>query len=752
MERSAMKTMIATIIALFVAAAAGTPVAGHDGPPPRQPSKAPRAVPGEILVKFRDNVSDAAMAEAHKALGAQEVRRFTSVRGLALVKLREEKSENQALASYRSQPGVEYATPNHLRKLKTTPNDPYFVSGKLWGLQNQANPGVDIHAPDAWNLTTGSQNVVVMVIDSGIDYTHQDLAPNMWRNTADCFNDGIDHDNDGWINDCYGINPAYGNGNPMDDTIGGGSHGTFMAGIIGAAGNNGIGVVGVNWQVSLMACKAYDSNGNGSDAAIITCLDYALMMKQQRGVNIVATNNSGGGAPYDPAMFDAIAAQMNAGILFIAAAGNGLDEDENFMQYYPANYDVPNVIAVAALDISDQLYPGSGFGAHTVHLGAPGGGIYSTTIGNNYDIQDGTSNATAFVTGVAALLQASNPSWDWRAIKNLILTGGDDDPALRNILNDTITGKRLNAYGSMTCSNSLVQRRFRPVGSGWAAPNIALGSTVGLSMLNINCAAPAGPPGPVIVQPGNLAVPLLDDGIWPDFAAGDGLYSALWTPQQAGFYTLTFPGGDAWPVNVMPAYVANVAPFTWETITGTNLNMSDDSIVVINVPFPVILGGASAPAIGVDSNGRLNFYGFLDSNWMNIPLPGHSALESYMVAPFWDDLLAIPNTEQNVFYEVTGQAPNRKLVVEWRNVSRASGCQDLAAQVGFQVVFGEGSPDVQFNYLKTAFGGPPECALGDHGAHATIGLETLAPMAAQFSYDTPSLKDQMSIHFSLVKP
>jgi hypothetical protein len=102
--------------------------------------------------------------------------------------------------------------------------------------------------------------------------------------------------------------------------------------------------------------------------------------------------------------------------------------------------------------------------------------------------------------------------------------------------------------------------------------------------------------------------------------------------------------------------------------------------------------------------------------------------------------------------EEIAQAPNRKLVVEWRNVSRASGCRDLAAQVGFQVVFGEGSPDVQFNYLKTAFGGPPECALGDHGAHATIGLETLAPMAAQFSYDTPSLKDQMSIHFSLVKP
>jgi hypothetical protein len=570
----------------------------------------------------------------------------------------------------------------------------------------------------------------------------------MWRNTADCFHDGIDHDKDGWINDCYGINPAYGNGDPMDDTQLSGSHGTFMAGIIGAVGNNGVGVVGVNWQVSLMACKAFDSNLNGSDASVITCLDYALMMKQ-RGVNIVATNNSYGGPPYG-ALYDAIAAQMNAGILFITPAGNGRDEDESFMHYYPANYDLPNIIAVASLDINDQLYPGSGFGAHTVHLGAPGGGIFSTTIGNGYDIQDGTSNATAFVTGVAALLKARNPNWDWRAIKNLILTAGDNDPALRNILNDTITGKRLNAYGAMTCLNSHVQRRFRPVGSGWAAPNIAMGSRIGLSMLNINCASPAGPPGPVIVQPGNLAIPLLDDGKGPDLAAGDGLYSALWAPPQPGYYTLTFPGGDRWPVSVMPAYVANVVPFTWEKITGTNLNMSDDSVATINVPFRVILGGASYPLLGVDSNGRLDFVGFIESEWMNSPLPAPLDV-SYLVAPFWDDLLPVPNTGQNVFFAVTGQAPNRKLVVEWRGVSRASGCQDLAAQVTFQVVFGEGSPNVQFNYLKTAFGGPPACAAGDHGALASIGVQTVPPIATQFSYDTRSLKDQMSIRFTLVK-
>jgi len=271
-----------------------------------------------LLVKFHQSAPDAAVAEAHARIGTSELRRFSSVRGLALVRLPAGKSMTEALVAYRALPAVQYATPNYMRKLTNSPNDPYFVNGYLWGLQNPTQPGVDIHAPDAWNLTAGSPGVVVMVIDSGIDYTHEDLAPNMWRNTADCFNDGIDHDNDGYVNDCYGINSACGTSDPMDDSGPSGSHGTFIAGIIGAVGNNGIGVIGVNWQVGLMACKAFDSNGNGSDSAIIACLDYALMMKQ-RGVNIVATNNSAGGADYDPALYDAIAQQMNAGILFITA-------------------------------------------------------------------------------------------------------------------------------------------------------------------------------------------------------------------------------------------------------------------------------------------------------------------------------------------------------------------------------------------------------------------------------------------------
>ncbi|MBV9251912.1 MAG: S8 family serine peptidase [Acetobacteraceae bacterium] len=735
--------------AMFLIALLIGPALSRNGPPPA-PKEQLLAVPGQALVKFRPGATEAAIAEAHGLTGASELRRFQRIQGLVHVKLPDGKRMDDVLAAYRTHPSVEYATPDYLRKLAATPNDPFFTNGSLWGLQNPTTRGNDIHAPDAWNLTTGSHDVVVMVIDSGIDYTHEDLAPNMWRNTADCFNDGIDHDHNGWINDCFGINPSGGNANPMDDTATIGSHGTTVAGIIGAAGNNGIGIVGVNWQIGLMACKAFDSTGVGPDSAIITCLDYALMMKQ-RGVNIVATNNSGAGAPFDPALRDAIAEHMKAGILFIAAAGGGPDEDNPSESVFPANYDLPNIIAVAALEKDDQLSPGSGFGAHTVHIGAPGSGIWSTTSGNGFDISDGTSNATAFVTGVAALLKAHNPSLDWRAIKNLILAGGDDDPALRNALSDTITGKRLNAFGAMTCSNSPILRRFRPLGSGLTVLNIPVGTQIGLSVLNINCAAPAGSVS-VLVQPGSVVIPLLDDGQGPDAAAGDGLYSGVWVPPGLGEFTLTFPGNDVWQARVMPAYVQSVVPFSWETIAGTNLNLSDDSFASIAPPFAITVGDRSFSSVNVDSNGKLNFGPLIESEPLNVSLPDPTEGPSFLVAPFWDDLLPVQNTPQNVFWAATGEAPNRKLVVEWRNVSRASGCQDLAAQIDFQAVFAEGSTDVQFNYAKTAFGGPPACAEGDNGAHATVGLQLVAPIAAQFSFDQPSLKDQMSIRFTQVKP
>ena len=215
-----------------------------------------------------------------------------------------------------------YVERNHAITLQAMPNDPRFVEADpgVWGLNMvPLFSDADIDAPEAWDITTGSRNVVVATIDSGIDYTHEDLAANMWRNEADCNGNGIDDDGNGFVDDCYGIAPINGNSDPMDDH----SHGTHVAGTIGAVGNNGIGVVGVNWNVRLMSCKMFDADGNGSLAAAIACLDYIAMMKD-RGVNIVATNNSWSDNEFSAALRDAIDAHRQRGILFVAAAGNYL--------------------------------------------------------------------------------------------------------------------------------------------------------------------------------------------------------------------------------------------------------------------------------------------------------------------------------------------------------------------------------------------------------------------------------------------
>lgn len=722
-----MKSRLTITLAACLALTSSV-LATDRNPASRPPRGAPHVL-DELLLRWRQGTQDSSIAAAHAEVGAKEMLRFANVEGLTLVKLAPDVSVTGALERYRNRPDVMYAEPSYYRYLQTVPNDPYFANGSLWGLQNTGQGGgtlgADIHATAAWNLTTGSRSVAVVVIDTGIDYKHQDLAANMWPKL------GINTVPNGNSND------------PMDDTVG--SHGTRVAGVLGAVGNNKVGVVGVNWRVSLIACKAFDSNFKGSDGTIIACLNYAQTLKQQ-GVNIVATVAAWGGAPPSQALYDAIAAQMKAGILFVTAAGNNpIDQDIDGVNLYPADFDLSNIIAVSGTDRNDNLYYYSGYGAHEIHLGAPGQDIYSTVRGNGYDIESGTSLATAYVAGVAALLKAQDASRDWRAIKNLILAGGDTIPALSNI---TITGKRLNAYGSLVCQNSTVVSRFRPRGDGWTAVNIPMGTRVDVSVLNIKCAHPHGPVN-IRVKPGNVVLALVDDGTHGDQAAGDGVYSGQWVPDSVGSYTLTFPGDDTWQANVIPVYTYSVVPFKWRTIAGTNLNLCDDCTAAITPPFAINLGGVSFSSLYVDSNGKLNFL-FPESDPLNVFLPNTYEGYSFLVAAFWDDLLPIQNTAQNVFWTVAGTAPQRELVIEWRNVSRASGCMDAAATVDFEVVFFERSNNVLFNYARTTFGGPPACALGDRGAHATAGIQLTYPSAAQYSYDQPNLTDKLSLQFTLV--
>src|SRR6266545_154058 len=324
----------------------------------------------EILVKFKDGVSETRKHNLHNKNGSLKIKEFKSLR-IHHLKLKKGLRVEDAVKLYKSDPDVEYAEPNYMLRAQAMPGDPKY--SELWGMAK-------ISAPAAWNLTTGNSSVVVAVIDTGADYNHPDLTANIWVNATEIAGNNIDDDGNGYVDDIHGINVITG-GNPMDDN----GHGTHVAGTIGAVGNNGVGVVGVNWNVKIMACKFLDASGSGDTSGAIECLQYIRKMKDL-GVPIVATNNSWGGGGNSQALYDAINAQRD--ILFIAAAGNnGTSNDET--PFYPAAYVLPNLLAVAATDSGDDKASFSNYGARTVHVGAPGASILSTLPSAGYGILSG---------------------------------------------------------------------------------------------------------------------------------------------------------------------------------------------------------------------------------------------------------------------------------------------------------------------------------------------------------------------------
>ena len=467
-------------------------------PSARGGAEAPQYVPDEVLVKFEDDATDAEMADVHASHRSGLVKAFRHVRNLHHVKLAPGDSVKQAIERYHQHPRVLYAEPNWIvHAVENVPNDPRF--NELWGLKNigqtvggiVGTTGADIDAGSAWDSSTGNRSVVVAVIDTGVDYTHPDLAANVYQ--GDCSN--------GFVGDCHGWNVAVSgdikpNGNPMDDF----GHGTHVSGTIGAVGNNGVGVAGVNWQVTILACKFLDSSGSGTTAGAIACLDYVAAQKN-KGVNVIATNNSWGGVGYSQALEDAIAAQRALGILFIAAAGNS-SSDNDTAPFYPAGHYLPNVISVAATTATDDLAVFSNWGLRTVHMGAPGDQILSTMPNNSYGLLSGTSMATPHVTGVVALLKARYPAATWVEIKNRILAGGENIPSMAGT---TATEKRLNANGALNCSNSVVLSRLRPVGDFIVS---GVGQAVTLDALHINCGSPNGPVTVTVNRDSSPAGPL----------------------------------------------------------------------------------------------------------------------------------------------------------------------------------------------------------------------------------------------------
>ncbi|BCM89738.1 thermophilic serine proteinase [Abditibacteriota bacterium] len=382
---------------------------------------------GELLVKFGSTAPNSLTAirsnihsirtkslTINSRIGATELQSFGSI-GWQLVKLPDGMSVEEGIKFYESQPGVADAEPNAMRYLMAVPNDPAY--SQQYGLAK-------IGAPAAWNKTTGNANTIVAIIDSGINYTHEDLAANMWKNPKEIAGNGKDDDGNGYVDDVYGIDAGDHDTNPMDAN----HHGSHCAGIIGAAGNNGIGVSGVNWNVKLMACKVLNAQGGIPSASVIEAMQYVATMKA-RGNNIRVINESLGGPTYVQAEKDAFDALNNAGILVAAAAGNETNNNDTKASY-PASYDCPNIIAVAASDSSDDVASFSNYGATTVDLAAPGVDIYSTFWpGNNaYSNLSGTSMATPMVAGAAALLSSFSPTQTPITLKKLLMDTVDPLP------------------------------------------------------------------------------------------------------------------------------------------------------------------------------------------------------------------------------------------------------------------------------------------------------------------------------------
>ncbi|MBX7158601.1 MAG: S8 family serine peptidase [Verrucomicrobiae bacterium] len=337
---------------------------------------------------------------------------------------------------------VKRVSENYVKFLDAVPNDPNFK--KQWGLHWQESvigdwywknfSDADIDAPEAWEITKGSASVVVGVIDTGIAYNHPDLAPNMWKNTKEIANNGLDDDGNGLVDDVYGYDFWKDNGDPMDSD----THGTHVAGIIGSAGNNNVGVAGVNWTVKLMALKCGNVKSIYSDA-FLSAVNYAI----DQGVKIL--NCSFGGAFYGLDEKEALEKAKAAGILVVCSAGNdSSDNDET--PVYPASASFDNIIAVTGTDRYDEFDEEFNYGKTNVDLAAPGDYIYSTVSSGGYDHLSGTSMAAPLVAGVAALIKSKKPEWSYAKIKQEILESVDKKNSLQG---KCVTGGRLNAFRAL---------------------------------------------------------------------------------------------------------------------------------------------------------------------------------------------------------------------------------------------------------------------------------------------------------------
>ena len=650
-----------------------------------------------LLLRPKPGISPDALARFHTSQGSRIAREFKHLDGLQDVRVAAGKSVEEAVEQYQVSGLVDYAEPDYLVQVALVPNDPSFSNGTLWGLKNSGQspgvPGADIKAPLGWNTQTSASGIIVAVIDSGVRYTHEDLAANMWTSPRD---------------GSHGFNALTGSGNPMDDH----GHGTMVAGIIGAVGNNGTGISGVAWRVQIMACKFLDATGNGFVSDAIECIVYA----RTNGAHII--NASWGGSAYSAALADAIASAARAGIIFVAASGNDGTNIEA-APFYPASLNLDNVVTVAATTQADALAGFSNYGDRSVDLAAPGCSIYSTTHSGDsaYAQGSGTSFAAPFVAGAVALMRASCPSLSHTNLIVRLLSLTDPLPALAG---KSVSGGRLNLANAL-CPPVLASFTTTP--------------TTGVVPLTVNFADASQ--GPIAQR------------VW-NFGNGVTLTNAL-NPMQMftneGAYTVTLTvisdQGVTHQTSQGICAVANyrIQPATFQWLDPGlmfPLALSSNGVSsAITLPFPFHFYGKSYSQITVGDNGVISFGNQVQPPAFRTDLPDTNAPAS-ILCPFWTDRSAA--AANGVRMAVRGKAPSRRIVISW-SVPAGGG----AGTLGYQAALFESSQRILFQYLSAVDG--PLGLVTSQGATVGVGHESGLVAAKYSASGASSLTNQQAMVF-----
>ena len=647
----------------------------------------PDFVPGEALVRFKKNSAFEGKAVLNTArkdfppLASQtqdsepiavQIDRFAGsdlIDGLRIARM-SEADTLRAVAALNLRDDVLYAEPNYILRTDVTPNDPSFP--QLYGMNL-------IGAPLAWDVTTGDKKIVAAVIDEGIDRTHQDLQANIWTNPSPGSIAGISGDVNG-----YDFRDNTGN-------IIAESHATHVAGTIGAVGNNSTGVVGVNWNVSLMSLRFIsEATNSGTDADAIKAYNYVKQMRDlwtasgpAKGANIRVVNASYGGGGYSQASADAINALAQSGVLFVAAAGNETT-DSDVHPHYPSGYSLPNMISVAATTSADTLAFFSNFGAHSVLMGAPGQGILSTLPNNNYGVLSGTSMASPHVAGAVALLCAANPNLSVNQLRSLLAFNGDPIAALQG---KSLTGRRLNVFKSL---QAISENDVTPPGT---VTNLQIASQNGRSV-NVSWTASGddGASGQAslydisfVDQTTNAVVPLTSAAP----AASGAIQSVnVNIPYRHLAGTIRLRefdnvGNEGTPATISVSIPVNSAdPYTTTLVSpaalstgGTALGLIFDDRYKTNfaLPFSFPFFGQSYSSVTISTNGNLYFSSPpLRPNGDADDVPGSTADLSLnkMIAGMWDDLDLSRGNGADVYVV---QPDSSRIIFRWQGVQFGDG-------------------------------------------------------------------------------